>query len=114
MRPPSSQSDCRRHCPELGPLQAEEGEVEKLWPREDAGDREAVLTLVDRLCEQKDIKGLEELADSGSWYAAHRLALLLVDKDDIERLRRRVDAGGDEADLTLVLWDALVRDDPDQ
>jgi hypothetical protein len=90
----------------LAELLAQQGQIEELRARADAGDMSAADFLWRWLVQQGQvddaIKLLRAQADAGDWLAAGRLAELLAQQGRIEELRSEVDAGTSTASRHLL------------
>jgi hypothetical protein len=74
-------------------LLAERGDLDELRGRAGAGDQNAAARLAGLLAERGDLDELRARADAGNWNAAAELARLLAERGDLDELRARADAG---------------------
>ena len=77
----------------LALLQSEQGDLDELRARADAGDWSAAGQLLRLLAMRGDLDELRARADAGDWDAAMRLNRLLAERGDLDELRARADAG---------------------
>ncbi|GFJ81311.1 hypothetical protein [Phytohabitans houttuyneae] len=81
----------------LDELLADEGRLDALRERADAGHEQAARRLADLLAGQGDIDGLRARADAGDSHALWRLRDLLAGQGRAGELKERADAGDHEA-----------------
>ena len=81
----------------LADLLAQQGLIEELTQRADAGNDSAARHLAKLLAEQGCIDELAQRADAGDRYAASHLAKLLAEQGRVDELAQRADAGDGDA-----------------
>jgi hypothetical protein len=87
---------------QLAVLNAKSGDLEGLQVRADAGDQDAALELAEIMCEGRDLEELTARAEAGDSHAGGAVVELLAERGDLEGLQALADAGDWYAAGTLM------------